>query len=508
MSFSERLINDIDDINTKSDLIACCYSYLMSTVKNEITFLGDYIEVNDNGSENNPNFNILSKFAMDIKKFFGQNFIGKLVDETCKNELIDLVTASEESLTPRGNTSLNEATIAFFILKGLDMYFEDCIYETSEPQPLNNYCKDFHIYINCGLSIMDSIIYEKNYANKIRKNEIRSYLKHIIILETSDVPRNYGIPKLITLQKNKTSLKKILNTKKIKIVLIPTLCEKWFEFTLRSGCSFEVEYDIQKLDAIVDRVISLLKYAIECKANIIVFPEYICSEDVHERISKKLLELSAVEPESLRDLLFVVAGSTWTENSNNVSYIYDEGGELLGKVYKYSAYNNIKNGVRYVERLNDPGKEITLIKVPGIGIFQIEICRNVSENEFCMKLTKAFDTQFLLIPAWSSSVNNGFKKQIDAIISSNHKTCAVLSNSCAAFSDCKEFRGQIGIVAAPQKNNTIVEMNSEDIIRDSQQCNNYCENGCIFEVDFDFNGNNEKDVIIKSEFKKLEKGKC
>lgn len=63
--------------------------------------------------------------------------------------------------------------------------------------------------------------------------------------------------------------------------------------------------------------------------------------------------------------------------------------------------------------LQNSGKEITLIQISGLGVFQTEICRNVSESEFSLKLAKVFDSQFLLISAWSPSINRGFKKQTD-----------------------------------------------------------------------------------------------
>lgn len=503
MSFSEKLVKDFNNINSKYDLIAYCYYYLITTVKNQIIFLGEYIEINNNEQKDNPNYQMLSQFAINIKRLFKQNFMSDFSVEASTNKMLDLIASTENDLKDFGDISMNHATISFFILKGLDLYFQDCIYETWKSSPLNEYYKEFClIYINSNLSIMDTIISEKNYAEKIHKNEIRSYFKHIIIFETYELPRNYGIPKLIALQKNEINLKKIIETKKVKIALIPTMCEKWFDFNIRQGASFEIKYNNQVLETVEDRVISLLNWAIECKANIIVFPEYVCSEEIQTKISEALSQMSESEPEKLNELLFVVAGSGWTKDSNNVSCIYDEDGFLLGKVYKYSAYDNHKEGIRYVEGLQDPGKKITLIKVPRIGIFQIEICRNVSENEFCLRLAKAFDTQFLLITAWSSSVNIGFKKQIDSIISSNHRACVAMSNCCAAFSDCKKFRTQIGVVAAPQKNESLIEANYEYVKRKKRQCNFSCENGCIFEISFDFNGADENDVAIQSIFRK------
>ncbi len=54
--------------------------------------------------------------------------------------------------------------------------------------------------------------------------------------------------------------------------------------------------------------------------------------------------MNRTEPERLKDLQFVVSGSGWTKDSNNVSCLYSYDGNLLGKVYKYSAYDNEING--------------------------------------------------------------------------------------------------------------------------------------------------------------------
>ena len=60
------------------------------------------------------------------------------------------------------------------------------------------------------------------------------------------------------------------------------------------------------------------------------------------------------------------------------------------KCINNSAFDNIINGVKYKEKLNNPGKEITLVKIPGIGICQTEICRNYytqpSNLRSCMQL--------------------------------------------------------------------------------------------------------------------------
>ncbi|WP_405289575.1 hypothetical protein [Methanobrevibacter sp.] len=503
MSFFKEISNAFSKIETKYDLVAFCYYYLEKSVGNQIIFLGEYIEINNSAEMINPNLMELNSMALKIKKILKKDPFKPFLLNNKSNQILDLIEDTEKNLKDFGDVSLNNSTIPFFILQGLELYFQDCAYETFENSPLNSYLNELYlIYVNGNISIMDDIIIDKKYSEKINRNEIRNYFKHIIILKNSEIPENYGKPKLITLHKEEKSFENIVTSKKIKIALIPVIKEKWFEFSNKMGASFVIEYDEQKMNSIKNKVIALLDWAIECKVNIIVFPEYVCNEDIQSTICEYLSNMSLKEPKKLTELLFVIAGSGWTKDSNNVSCLYSYDGILLGKVYKYSAYDNDKNGERYIERLQNPGKEITLVKIPRIGVFQTEICRNVSENEFSLKLSKVFNSQFLLITAWSSSINIGFKKQIDSIISSNHKTCSAMCNCCAAIWDENGFREEIGIIAAPQKNKSLIEANYEYIKRNKQECDMSCEKGCIFEICYDFNGKGKRDVMITSNFRK------
>ena len=503
MKFAEVMNDSFNNIRKIYDLAAFCYSYLMKVISNQNVFLGDYIQINEDAELTNPNSEMLNRFAMKVKKILEQNPYKAFSSSQQSNEIFDLVYNIENSLSDYEDPLMNQATIPFYILKGIDLYFKDRDYQTYKTAPLNNYCKEFClIYVNIRSSLMDKIIIEKNYPDLIQPNEIRNYFKHLIILETDELPKSYGKPQLVTLHKNEEHLKKIVETKKIKIALIPAMRTRWFEFDVKQGSSFEVKYDKSQIESIKTRVAALLKWGIECKVNIIVFPEYICQEVIQTEIQNTLRQMSINDPKKLEELLFVAAGSGWTSVSNNVSCLYSYDGNLLGKVYKYSAYDNDINGKKYTERLLNPGKEITLVEIPGIGIFQTEICRNVSVNEFCLKLAKAFNTSFLLIAAWSPSVNIGFKKQIDAIVSSNHRACAAMANCCAVFSDLEEFRDEIGIVSAPQKKGSVIEASYQYVKRNKQECG-CCESGCIFKICYDFNGTGQKDINLKTDMRIL-----
>lgn len=181
-----------------------------------------------------------------------------------------------------------------------------------------------------------------------------------------ELPKGYGIPKLVTLSKQDEIINRIVKNKKIKIAVMPVMRDKWFEFSIVGGSSFIVKYDDEKMIEVREKIIALLKCGIECKANIIIFPEYVCNEEIQKEICKELSEVAERHPERVEELLFVISGSSWTSDSNNVSCLYSYDGSLLGKMYQYSAFDNIINGTKYKERLKNPGKEITMVEF-GVG---------------------------------------------------------------------------------------------------------------------------------------------
>lgn len=125
----------------------------------------------------------------------------------------------------------------------------------------------------------------------------------------------------------------------------------------------------------------------------------------------------------MKNLLFVVAGSGWSEDDNNVACIYSYKGKLLGKQYKSVKFHKEDDvGKGYVEGLKNPGLENTICEAEGMGQFMFAICRDVSERSNTREMARIFRPQFLLVPAWSPSVHNGFKEQFCEIVAQNHRT--------------------------------------------------------------------------------------
>lgn len=499
MNFSKDLKSNMEKIDTIYDLIAYCYCYILKNINNPIIFLGQYIYTNEKGMKN-PNLKELNRFSMSLKERISENPMNLFDDDIRGNELINIIENEENRLKKFGKMAENRATIPFYILLGVDLYLGDKEYAPYEKAPLNEHFKrKCLIYLNTKESIMDQVELKREYPNLIVENKIKYCFRNIIIIERKEIPQSYGIPQLVTLYKEKNELNKIIQGNKIKVAFIPVLNEKWFEFCLSEGACFHIKYDIEKLIQIKNRITKLLMNAIDNGANIIVFPEYVCKEEVQAAIRDVLRRKNNEEPERLNKLLFVVAGTGWTQDSNNVSRIFGYDGSDLGKMYKYSAYDNTdKNGNKLMEKLKNPGKEITLVKIPGIGICQIDICRDVSENVFCMQLAKTFKSQFLLISAWSSSVNIGFKGQLQSIAEATHRTCAGMANCCAAVDSSRE---DIGVAVVPQKEVSNIVGRHNYITRYNEICEKTCQTGCFFEVCYDFDGDDKQDIIVSILFK-------
>lgn len=153
------------------------------------------------------------------------------------------------------------------------------------------------------------------------------------------------------------------------------------------------EYDSDN----ITKALTLLESAIRCKANIIIFPEFVCCPEVQEAIGSYLRETYQKTPEKMSVLLMVIAGSGWTDDDNNVARVYSYSGILLGKYYKYAAFDDkekdSQTGMskeRLIEGLHDPGKESIIVEIPDIGIVMTAICRNISNWDYSEKTSLYF----------------------------------------------------------------------------------------------------------------------
>lgn len=184
----------------------------------------------------------------------------------------------------------------------------------------------------------------------------------------------------------------------------------------------------------------------------------------------------------MRNLLLVVAGSGWTEDDNNVSCIYSYDGHLLGKQYKDSRFCKInENNSNCVEGLKSPGLETTICEIKGIGDIAFAICRDVSEPNKLMSVVERFRPQFLLVPAWSSSIHRGFEQQLGNFTERNHRTCSMVCNCCEALETAQSKSDVTSIIVTPAKSGSLIKGKTDYIPRKkAEYCQEHMCGGCVW----------------------------
>lgn len=488
MGFVQELDANSKKLFTVYDFAAFCYDYLIKNVGDQARFLGKYIMENESAEYVNPNLQKLRNLNNEIGNILRKREELGIPFSECIGE--SRMYLDHFKLEKYGEALLNEATIPFFILLSIDRYVKKKSGRHSDTAPLNKeYCKDSYIYLNPGKSILDDAAERNNFSDIIHSALIRNQVENLIILEKRELPDNVEPPRTVQLWIDDTNEEKLkaIAEKKLKIATIPFGEEEMLVFPVKEGALFHVKYKKKHLKTGSERAEKLLEFAVEKRANIIIFPEFVCGQKIQDTIQKWLKDTYEKTPEKMSSLLFVIAGSGWTEDENNVSYIYSYNGRLIGKQYKNCRYSDLKRkGKELIENLQNPGKETTIVDVKGLGKVLVGICRDVSEYSYTELLAKVFRPQFLLVPAWSKSVNIGFKNQFQEIVEKNHRTCSILCNCCEAFHNLDKFKTEIGLAVTPYKNGTVIEGTVNKISRGTK-CIQKCKiGGCVFILDMDF----------------------
>lgn len=491
MEFEKALAIQQAKIRTVFDLAAFCYDYLAKHVGSQEMFVGKYIMKNENADMVNPNLKKLERFSRWAEQtMWKRKESGILFSEWIAKLRVRL---NNFTLEEYGDPFLNEAAVPFFILQAADRYVLEMRGQCLDSSPLNKeYCDGSCVYLNIEDSMLDEAASDNRFSDVIHCLDVRSQLENLIILEKRELPEGVGVPRVVKLwiAESDKKRRKLIAGKELRIAVIPFGKHKMVEFPVSVGAFFRVRYEEPHLDTGVDRALKLLDQAIDRKANIILFPEFICNREMQDAVRRHLQEISRDMPSRAGQLLLVVAGSGWTADDNNVAEIFSYDGQLLGKQYKFSRFASQKQaGKELIEGLSAPGKETTIIEIEGIGKILTGICRDVSERFYTKMLAAVFRPQLLLTPAWSPSVNMGFKEQFREITAENHRTCSVLCNCCEAIHSEEIFKTDTGMVVTPYKEGSVV-IGKECMLKRTEECAEQCrDGGCIFAVHIDFHTN-------------------
>lgn len=499
MGFLAELQRNSDRLESIYDMAALCYDYIKQVIEDDEYFVGRYIGENSKAKNCNPNLTMLKEFSKNVERVLRKQINLAWSVARCLETIEKYIVTLEGKLRPYGVDEQNELTIPYFMLQAIDRYLCERRYTPQMHAPLNTgYCQDSYIYLASAHSMIEEAQEELNFSELIHGLQIRHQLSNLIILDRESLPKTVEAPRVVPLwiRAEDEERIKIVKGKTLKVAVIPFGEETMLEFPIKEGSLFYVSYNEKHKKSSAERAVCLLDRAIQEEANIIIFPEFVCSREVQNAIQNRLTNLYEADDKAIRTLLCVVAGSRWSEEDNNVAEIYSYSGRRLGSQYKYVRFCDCKDKTEeWLEALTTPGKECTIVDIMGVGKIQVGICRDVSEGTYTGILADVFQPFMLLVPAWSRSVNNGFAEQFRGVIARNHTTSAVLCNCCEALQSKGEFRQQVGIICTPYKDESVIRGKEKNIMRE-EGCNKQCDRkGCIFMAELVY----DKDAVRNGE---------
>lgn len=490
MRFPDHIRIFITETDNIYDLIGNCYGLLCESISNPASFINDYLSGTENSAgeiEINPNLPILNQFSEDIIKEI-QHFKASHYNEFLTHVRLMI---RKISLKPYLDTELNNMTIIFALLSGIDagartwkMHKFSAGLGPLDVNGKTGYRVYFSSHRTMHFQYVQGVGRERQH-----ESDFASQFETFRFINTgtwrfrTKGPRILHIPQIwASMEKPKTIL---------RIAVIPGHSEKNFEFCKKRASGVEVSYQSIDQEKTENKISKSLETAIQAECDIIVLPEYILSPQIYDAVRCKIrTEYFRRGAESMPQVIF--AGTMWTEN-NNVLKILDACGDEIGNYYKYSPFTRkARAGYGYdvYESLEEPGKMCDLISVEGWGVFLPAVCRDAIDGEYTEEIAKLLLPFFLVICAWSPSVASFEPRQ--AKLANSYFISSILANSCSAVNMEKS---QIGNASIIQKQETIAGMYTLPICRD--ECMENCESSaCIYIAEYDFSYNEEKNTQL------------
>lgn len=406
----------------------------------------------------------------------------------------------------------------FLMIHILDGYIHTSLEELKEYRSLRYHGGP----LNCGDSLEQCLVYPQSpddslmrksrgeFRQSLKSDRIGSLMETVLLMKRAKLlGRDQEPPRIVHITPSQACSDAIQGKKSIKISSIPYIGFRTIRFHVLGKpepCKadsevkgpFYVENPPEEEEANVERIVALLKIAIQDGAHIIIFPEFVMSEKMRAAVQACLHAMSDADH---KNLLLVLAGTTFHadgENTfHNVLHLFNAGGEEIGCCYKFSPFReDIGQGAQNgktrpleffscCEMLSAPGKECTLIDIDGIGRILPLICRDVTDGSRLRILSGAFDPDFILAPAWSRSVST-FRLQLEER-ANTHLIGSLLCNCCNAVSDRGGGSTETGLLCLPHKSGSVMQADSKFIER-PEKCAETCQvhGGCVVPVILDF----------------------
>lgn len=484
------------NIDTIYDFCALCFEYLDANTGDFELFAGEYLTVHEESERANPNLDKQEKFQGKIFQFLKKELRGKKLFGEIVDQIVGWTGEASDNLTPYGDAKKNRLVPVYFLLLAMDRYLGVREVKVRLTSPMNQgYAKKVYVYLKPEPDIMQEAREQLGYGAYIEKREINSDLQHMTVVSKKLFPKRRNPLRIVPIRVDNNCLR--MSEKKLKIAVIPFNGFQITDFKYKAGGLFEVRYTEEYHELYLKRALSLLEKAVEQGANIVLFPEYVCSPKIQEGVRDYLREKYRETSGQPGELLFVVAGTGWEkESSNNILRIYDRAGNELGAYYKFTKFRNDKG----VENLRNPGKRSTIVYAEGIGMFMPAICRDISDGKEIEDLVRVFKPFCMLVPAWSPSMVRGFEKQFERLVAETYG-CAVLCNACEPMVTNGTKRQRCGLfaVSAKKEDKSKIEGKCTYLVRE-RGCEKKCaKEGCVFLLDLDFSADNVREnQVLKS----------
>ena len=428
VTVEDRHLTKLKKAETVFDMAAICYDILTQELDNPVGFISKYVDeyIDEKKVESNPNITQLTEFADDVADSLEE--YPKSTFQEKKQGIIDKIQRME--LEAFGQKNENILSVVFTLLSAIDSVIPMWnLIQWGDRQPLNKGDSlGKYIVYPTGECIHEELIQKIGRERKTVPG-IDENLNNLIILDRMKFPRKAELPKLSYLER------KSEDEKEIKIAIIAGIDGQHFTTKRTVGSREQIVYKEEMQEQTGKLICQKMYRAIENGAEFIVLPEFCTSNEILNMIKTKLGEWKR-DKYLQSKLIAVFPGSTWTEENDNVQFLLDASGRIIGQYYKSVPFRKRKKdkenkGYEITEALEHLGYRSTFLYVNGLGYVLPATCRDVIDGVYTDYYVEKFTPTLLIVPAWSAS-GGSFEKPLKQY-AADYFTNSVFCNGCGAL---------------------------------------------------------------------------
>ena len=245
------------------------------------------------------------------------------------------------------------------------------------------------------------------------------------------IKKDLNLPKIILESYKNNYFKELLDgdTEELKIGVVPIGRKDWFRLEFQSyekaeSNFFEIKPEVELIEELNNRYISILELLNEERAHIVIFPELAMNKNTEKVISDYLINKCLMGTNYIQ---FVFMGSLWESGSNICSLISGGGTHLISNPKKMP-FEYKKSGKTYVEALNKWPEAYNLLDVAGLGRLFYLVCKDGIDDNTQIELWNKYDVNFEVVSAYSPSLDYFIKQSYK--FNSEYMGLYILNNCC------------------------------------------------------------------------------